>query len=108
MPVMIYSNLLNWWMISISWSALFLIAVSFYLYWKRRPQSGFSSGILGKAKDFIFVWVLTCLLILYIFTINNSSAMIFAAGNIIVEAILVVYTVRNRGKKTQSNEPLSS
>jgi len=95
-------------MISISWSALFLIAVSFYLYWKRRPQSGFSLGIVGKAKDFIFVWILASLLILYIFTINNNSAMIFAAGNIIVEIVLVVYTVRNRGKKTQANEPLSA
>ena len=96
---MLYSNLLTWWIISISWSALFLIAVSFYLYWRRRPQAGFSSGILGKAKDFIFVWILTSLLILYIFTINNSSAMIFVAGNLIVEIVLVIYTVRSRGKK---------
>ena len=99
MTEMLYSNLLTWWIISISWSALFLIAVSFYLYWKRRPHAGFSSGILGKMKDFIFVWILTSLLILYIFTINNSSAMIFAAGNIIVEIVLIIYTVRNRGKK---------
>ena len=94
-------------MISISWSALFLIAVSFYLYWKRRPQLGFSRGIIGKAKDFMFVWILTSLLILYIFTINNNSAVIFAAGNIVVEIVLVVYTVRNRGRKTV-NEPLSA
>ena len=104
---MIYENLLTWWMISISWSALFLIAVSFYLYWKRSPQLGFSRGIIGKAKDFMFVWILTSLLILYIFTINNSSAVIFAAGNIVVEIVLVVYTVRNRGRKTV-NEPLSA
>ncbi len=97
---MLYSSLLTWWMISISWCALFLIAVSTYLYWKTRKPSGFSSGILGKAKDFIFVWILACLLILYILTINDSSAIIFAAGNVIVEIVLVVYTIRNRGKKT--------
>ena len=96
-----YSSTMIWWMVSISWSAIFLIVVSFYLYWKgRRPQSESSQGIIGKAKDFVFVWVLTSLLVLYIFTINNSSAVIFAAGNIIVEIILVIYTVRNRGKKT--------
>jgi hypothetical protein len=105
MTEMLYSNLLNWWMISISWSALFLIAVSFYLYRKRRPQLGFSSGILGKAKDFIFVWILTSLLILYIFTINNSSATMFVAGNITVEIVLIIYTVKSRYKKTQLNEP---
>jgi len=99
MTGMIYSHLLIWWIISISWSALFLIAVSFYLYWKSRPQAGFSPGILGKAKDFAFVWILTSLLILYIFTINNNSAIIFAVGNIAVEIILVVYTLRNRGTK---------
>jgi hypothetical protein len=99
MTGMIYSNLLTWWMISISWSALFLIAVSFYLYWKSRPRAGFSPGLLGKAKDFSFVWILTSLLVLYIFTINNRSATIFVAGNIVVEIILVVYAVRNRGTK---------
>lgn len=97
----LYSSTMIWWMVSISWSAIFLIVVSFYLYWKGpRPQSESSQGIIGKAKDFIFVWILTSLLVLYIYTINNSSAVIFAAGNIIVEVILVVYTVRNRAKKT--------
>jgi len=96
-----YSNIMIWWMVSISWSAFFLIVVSFYLYWKRqRAQSEFSKGVLNRAKDFIFVWILASLLVLYIFTINNSSAVIFAAGNIIVEVILVVYTVRSGGKKT--------
>jgi len=104
----LYSDKLIWWMVSISWSAPFLIAVSFYLYWKRRRQSEPSHGILGRAKDFVFVWILASLLLLYIYTINNSSAVIFAAGNIIVEIVLIVYTVRNRGKKIQSNEPLSS
>ena len=97
---MFYSNLLLWWMISISWSALFLVGVSFYLYWKRRLQMDFSAGLKGKAIDFIFVWVLAGLLALYIFTINNSSATIFAVGNIVVELILVVYTVKHRVRKS--------
>ena len=96
---MIYSSLLTWWMMSISWCALFLIAVSGYLYWRTRPPSGYSPGILGKTKDFIFVWILALLLILYILTINNSSAIIFVAGNLMVEIVLVVYTIRNRDKK---------
>jgi len=97
---MIYLDLVSWWMISISWSALFLIAVSFYLYWKRKPPAGFSPGILGKVKDFVFVWILTSLLILYILSIRGSSASLFAVGNIIVEIILVLYTVTKRGKRT--------
>jgi len=97
---MTYSNLLTWWIVSISWSALFLIAVSFYLYWRTRSRHvGFSKGVLGKAKDFVFVWVLAALLVLYIVTINNSSSLVFAAGNVVVEAVLVVYTVRNRGRR---------
>jgi len=59
----------------------------------------FSAGFKSKARDFIFVWILACLLALYIFTINNSSAIIFAAGNIVVEIVLVVYTVKHRVKK---------
>lgn len=96
---MIYSNLLIWWIVSISWSALFLIAVSFYLYWKKRPRqrSGGRSSILN---DFVFVWVLAGLLILYIVTINNRSSIVFAAGNISVEVVLILYTIKNRSRKT--------
>jgi len=98
---MAYSNLLIWWIISISWSALFLIAVSFYLYWRSRSRhTDFSKGVMGIAKDFLFVWILAALLILYIVTINNSSSVIFAAGNVVVEIVLVIYTVRNRVKRS--------
>jgi len=101
---MAYSNLLTWWIVSISWSALFLIAVSFYLYWRSRSRhTGFSKGVLGKAKDFVFVWILAALLILYIVTINNSSSIVFAAGNVVVEIVLVIYTVRNRARRNLQN-----
>ena len=99
---MIYSNLLGWWVVSISWSALFLIAVSFYLYWKKRPHQG-ARGLSSIFNDFVFVWVLAGLLILYIVTVNNSSSMVFAVGNVIVEVVLIVYTLKNRSKKTEAS-----
>jgi len=97
---MAYSSLLTWWIVSISWSALFLIAVSFFLYWKSRVHHTGFSGMLGVVKDFVFVWVLAALLILYIVTINNSSSLLFVAGNIVVEIVLIFYTVKNRGKRS--------
>jgi hypothetical protein len=36
------------------------------------------------------------LLGLYIVSINRTSSLIFALGNIVVEIVLVVYTVRNK------------
>ena len=93
-----YSDLLGWWSISISWSAVFLIGVSLYLYWDRRKRFTEGTRILGRVKlrDFIFVWVLAGLLGLYIVSIYRTSSLVFAAGNLIVEAILVVYTIRNK------------
>lgn len=96
-----YSNLLLWWVLSISWSTLFLIGVSVYLYLKRRTEDGLTSKC---AADFVFVYVLVGLLGLYIVSINRQSPFIFAAGNIVVEAILMAYTLRNRsGGKPKNN-----
>jgi cbb3-type cytochrome oxidase subunit 3 len=93
-----YSDLLGWWSISISWSAVFLIGVSLYLYWDRRKRFTEGTRIFSRVKlrDFIFVWVLAGLLGLYIVSIYRTSSLVFAAGNLIVEAILVVYTIRNK------------
>jgi hypothetical protein len=93
-----YSDLLGWWSISISWSAVFLIGVSLYLYWDRRKRFTEGTRILSRVKlrDFVFVWVLAGLLGLYIISIYRTSSLVFAAGNLIVEAILVVYTIRNK------------
>lgn len=93
-----YSDLLLWWSVSISWSAVFLIAVSLYLYWDRRRRHPEGSQILNRFRlsDFVFVWVLAGLLGLYIVSIYRGSSLIFAAGNIAVEIILVVYTFRNK------------
>ena len=49
-----------------------------------------------RLNDFVFVIVLAALLGLYIVSIDRASSLIFAAGNIIVEVILVVYTVKNQ------------
>jgi uncharacterized membrane protein len=93
-----YSNLYGWWSISITFCAIFLIAVSLYLYWDRRKRFVEGTRILSRIRlrDFIFVWVLVGLLGLYIVSIYRISAFVFAAGNLIVEAILVVYTIRNK------------
>jgi hypothetical protein len=95
-----YSELLGWWSISISWSAVFLIAVSLYLYWDRGKRSPEGARILSRVRvsDFVFVWVLAFLLGLYIVSIYRGSSLAFAAGNLAVEAILVVYTIRNKSE----------
>jgi len=49
-------------------------------------------------KDFIFVWSLLGLLILYIISIGTGSSILFAGGNIIVEVILIIYTMKNKAK----------
>ena len=95
-----YFNVWGWWVICISWSAVFLIAVSLYLYWDRRKRFTEGVQILARIRlrDFIFVWVLTFLLGLYIVSIYRASSLVFAAGNLFVEAILVIYTIRNKSE----------
>lgn len=90
------SNLLFLWALSISWSAAFLIAVSIYLYARRKHRAPDRASTHVRLNDFVFVVVLASLLGLYIFSIDRTSSLIFAAGNIIVEVILVVYTVKNK------------
>jgi hypothetical protein len=95
---MIYSSLFSVWSISITWSAVFLIAVSLYLYWDRRKRFAEGTRILSRSRlsDFVFVWVLAALLGLYIISIQRGSSLIFAAGNIVVELMLAAYILRSR------------
>jgi hypothetical protein len=96
-----YPDLLFVWAISISWSAVFLIAVSIFLYVRRKhrfPDKASSSHV--RMNDFVFVIILAALLGLYIVSIDRTSSLIFAAGNIIVEAVLVLYTVKNKSAAT--------
>jgi hypothetical protein len=96
-----YSGLLLWWIVSISWSAVFLIVVSIYLYASRSKK--LAHGPIGtriKLSDFVFVFVLAGLLGLYIVSINRSSSVLFATGNMVVEVILIVYTLKNWTRKS--------
>jgi Flp pilus assembly protein TadB len=75
--------------------------VSIYLYaGSRRKREGGRTKAIGfrLGRDFIFVWVLLALLIFYIISVSIGSSAIFAAGNIIVEALLILYLVRSRHK----------
>jgi len=95
-------SIFTWWIISISWSIAFLIVVSIYLYansrTNRREGSRTKWNTVKLVKDFVFVWVLLGLLLFYIVSINVGSSALFAAGNIVVEVMLILYIVDNRPK----------
>jgi amino acid transporter len=93
-----------WWIITISWSIAFLIVVGIYLYAesniKRKKKGEAKPSTVKLAKDFVFVWVLLGLLVFYIVSVNVGSPVFFAVGNIVVEAILIIYIVKNRQKSS--------
>ena len=95
-------DLFTWWIISISWSIVFMILVGIYLYadssMKRKQNSRVKQDIVGLVKDFVFVWALLCLLAFYIVSVDLGSATFFAVGNIAAEAILFVYVLKGRTK----------
>jgi uncharacterized membrane protein len=105
-------DLFTWWAISISWGIVFLILVSIYLYANGRPKRKESNKAGPKrfkfGKAFAFVWVLIGLLFFYIASVSIGSATIFAAGNIIVESILIVYLVKNRCEKSDEKSDSQS
>ena len=106
-----YSNLMGFWAVCISWSALFLTAVSIYLYMdsrRNRRHDAHATGGLGFVRDFVFVWVLLSLLGLYIVSIDRNSSILFASGNIVVEALLIAYAVKNRPSKGPETEERDS
>jgi len=96
-------DLFTWWAISISGGSIFLTLVSIYLYTnretKRKDSRPTSARVSGFLRDFTFVWVLLWLLGFYMFSIKIGSASIFAAGNILVEVLLIIYLVKNRKSK---------
>jgi hypothetical protein len=98
-----YPDLMLFWAVCISWSALFLTAVSMYLYVDSRKSREKNSQTKARqfrsVRDFVFVWVLLGLLGLYIASIDVGSSMIFAAGNVVVEAILILYTLKSKTSK---------
>lgn len=105
-------DLFTWWAITISGGSIFLTLVSIYIYAgtkARRKESGqTTANVANKMKDFVFVWVLLGLLIFYIVSIQIGSIVIFAAGNILVEVLLIVYLLRNRTKKSEGTQRTTS
>jgi hypothetical protein len=97
-------DLFAWWAITISAGSIFHTLVSIYLYAntraRREKSERATKNAISLMKNFVFVWVLLGLLIFYIVSIQIGSDIVFAAGNILVEAILIVYLIKN--KKTAS------
>ncbi len=101
-----YADLFGWWIATITWSIAFPIAVSLYLY-RRRPgkQPAKAERKLGFVGDFTFVWFLLGLLAFYIATVSQGSALGFAVGNIVVEALLLLYVSRGgKGERAEATE----
>ena len=97
-----YPELFMWWAIVISAGIGFIAVVSVYLYMSQRKERKENiqtkTGIIRLGKDFVFVWITFILLTLYIISIGNSSSLVFALGNIIVELAMVIYLWKNRSK----------
>jgi len=94
----------TWWVMCISGGIIFLLLVSIYLYvssrTKREAGSATGTSAGGGAGNFVFVFVLVGLLIFYIVAVDIGSAPLFAAGNIVVEVILIAYLVKNRQRRS--------
>ncbi|MGD0451516.1 MAG: hypothetical protein ABSA79_10755 [Candidatus Bathyarchaeia archaeon] len=99
----LYSDLFSWWIYSISFSIAFLVVISIYLYANRCKKEKKTTA-LTHSKNFAFVWVLVSLLFFYIFSIKITSALVFAAGNIVVEVILITYLLKNGKKEPEETD----
>jgi hypothetical protein len=91
-------DLFGWWMISITSSIVFLTLVSIYIYGTRngKCETEKKNRFRSIAENFAFVWVLIGLLLFYIVAVKMGSSLLFAAGNIAVELLLIVYTLKNK------------
>jgi hypothetical protein len=107
-----YPDLMLFWAVCITWSALFLTAVSIYLYADSRKSRGKNGQTKARqfrmVRDFVFVWVLLGLLGLYIASINVGSSVIFAVGNVVVEAILILYAAKSKTSKETGTSAVTS
>jgi hypothetical protein len=101
-----YAELFGWWISSITFNIVFVIAASIHLYVRRmRPEKETLRGVeklIRVVKDFVFVLVLLGLLVFYVYSVGVGSYVLFAAGNIVVEVLLVVYVLK-AGKPSKSD-----
>ena len=91
-------DLFQWWAATITAGSIFLALVGVYLYVdsrKRRKNVHEKRGrhLKRVLTDFFFVWVLLGLLVFYIVSIDLGSDLIFAVGNVLVEALLFLYLI---------------
>jgi 4-hydroxybenzoate polyprenyltransferase len=101
-------DLFAWWALCISFSSIFLTLISIYLFIdsksRRKEGTQKKTSAFRTGKSFVFVFALLGLLVFYIFSIQLGagllSELVFTVGNIIVEALLVLYLLRN--KETES------
>ena len=100
-----YPELFDWWAYSITFSVFFMTIVAIYLYSNsrtRRRQINKATGERSRlVGNFMFVWVLMILLVLYVVSINIGSYVLFALGNIAVELILIAYVAKNKSGKAE-------
>jgi hypothetical protein len=100
-------DLFSWWGITVSWSIAFMIAIGIYLYRSsraERKEDDQKRSLTKLLTDFTFTWILLGLLIFYIISIKIGSSTIFAIGNIVFEAILILYGIKSRGKASSQKE----
>jgi uncharacterized membrane protein len=109
-------DLFDWWALSISFSIMFLAVISIYIYLNSKSRRRGRAEVTAKrklvelVKNFAFVWVLLGLLVFYIFSIQLARAsalgvlaeVVFTVGNIVVEALLVLYLLRNKEKPEET------
>ncbi len=89
-----YSALFGWYSLVITWSIVFIVLVSVYLY--RQSRKAVKDAQKLPIRNFAVVGVLLGLLCLYIVAIKMSSYLLFALGNVVVEVYLLYYITRNK------------
>jgi hypothetical protein len=100
-----YMYLFMWWAICISFSILFITLIAVYVYAsnkaKRNDEALATNRVAMILRKFVFVWALIGLLVFYLVSVLIVSIVLFAIGNIIVEALLLIYLLKNRSKESE-------
>lgn len=95
-----YAELFEWWIATITWSIAFPILVSVYLYSHRAVHAPAQKwGRPRWVGDFAFVWFLVGLLVFYIIAVGQDSPALFALGNVVIEALLLLYVFKVSRKR---------